>query len=71
MKNNSTKVIKVTKRIPDDLAEFLRIVWSAGIDGHEDWAETESDDMIQMPHIAPVTGGLDNKKNRAKPIAKS
>jgi hypothetical protein len=56
------KVIAVKKSIPCELRRFFEYVWYAGIAGHEDWAETVSDDMIQNQSIAPVTGGLCDKK---------
>ncbi|MEZ6041814.1 MAG: hypothetical protein R3C20_15010 [Planctomycetaceae bacterium] len=58
------EVIAVKKSIPSELRHFFEYVWYTGIAGHADWAETVSDDMIQNQSIAPVTGGLCDKKAR-------
>jgi hypothetical protein len=62
MDHRAANVIKVTKPVPSELAQFMQYVWYYGIEGHEEWAESVSDDLIQAPNVAPVIGGLCDKK---------
>lgn len=62
MGHPAANVIKVTKPVPSELAQFMQYVWYYGIEGHEQWAESVSDDLIQAPNVAPVIGGLCDKK---------
>lgn len=57
----SQSLERVAIPIPADVADFMEEV-DYRIESHEDAVEQSSDDLIQAPNIAPITGGVEDLK---------